>query len=104
VHGTVLKAFSVLALALASVCAGFFLLLATEKGEPLSLLFEAVSAFATVGLSAGITSSLTPAGKIVIIILMFTGRLGPLTLVSSIGAEKGGKARHRYPAAELPIG
>jgi trk system potassium uptake protein TrkH len=50
----------------------------------LEYLFEAVSAFGTVGLSMGKTASLNTVGKFVIIILMFVGRLGPLTLAFSI--------------------
>jgi trk system potassium uptake protein TrkH len=46
----------------------------------LGLIFEAVSAFGTVGLSAGVTPLLTPLGKLVIIALMFTGRVAPLAL------------------------
>ena len=46
------------------------------------LVFETVSAFATVGLSQGITSSLSIGSKIIIIITMFLGRLGPLTVLS----------------------
>jgi len=101
---TVLKAFSILSLGLTAVITGFFVLLITEKAPPLDILFETVSAFATVGLSTGITSSLTAAGKIVIILLMFIGRLGPLTIVASIGSESKSKILHRYPEAEISIG
>ncbi len=49
-----------------------------------AVLFEAVSAFATVGLSTGITAQLPPVGQLVLIGLMFLGRLGPITLVSAL--------------------
>ncbi|MBW1741296.1 MAG: hypothetical protein JRJ42_09225 [Deltaproteobacteria bacterium] len=55
-----------------------------SRGMFLEYLFEAVSAFGTVGLSMGKTSGLNPLGKLVIIVLMFVGRLGPLTLAFSI--------------------
>jgi len=56
----------------------------TESGMKFeALLFESVSAFATVGLSMGITPALTTAGKIIIITAMFIGRIGPLTLTLS---------------------
>lgn len=55
-----------------------------SRGMFLEYLFEAVSAFGTVGLSMGKTASLDTVGKFVIIILMFVGRLGPLTLAFSI--------------------
>ena len=48
------------------------------------LLFESISAFATVGLSTGITATLPPAGQIILIVLMFLGRLGPLTLGTAL--------------------
>ena len=49
----------------------------------IQLLFEVVSAFGTVGLSTGITPDLSVAGKLVIIIVMFTGRVGAFTLLST---------------------
>ena len=48
------------------------------------LFFETVSAFATVGLSTGITASLPPAGQVLLVLLMFVGRLGPVTLASAL--------------------
>jgi trk system potassium uptake protein TrkH len=57
---------------------------AHDRGEVLAHAFEAVSAFATVGLSLGATEKLSPAGKLVIIAVMFVGRLGPLTFVYAI--------------------
>lgn len=67
------------------------------------LLFEAFSAIGTVGLSTGITSSLSAVGRIVIIVLMFIGRLGPLTLLS-VFRPRIQKQRLQYPEAELPVG
>lgn len=59
---------------------GIFLLALTERQDYLKLVFEAASALGTVGLSMGVTGALTVAGKLVIIVLMFLGRVGPLTL------------------------
>lgn len=75
-------------LALATVMTGIACLMLTELGEPaaaatggwLGLSFEAVSAFGTVGLSTGVTGLLTVSGKLVIMTLMFAGRVGPLVL------------------------
>ena len=53
----------------------------------LHLAFEAVSALGTVGLSLGVTPELTPAGKVIIIVLMFVGRLGPLAFVYSLAQQ-----------------
>ncbi|MDX2026260.1 TrkH family potassium uptake protein [Microcella sp.] len=60
------------------------------------LLFESISAFATVGLSTGITASLPPAGQIILMVLMFLGRLGPLTLGTAL------VLRQRKVLYELP--
>ena len=60
---------------------GLFLLSIFENIDFIDLLFEVFSAFATVGLSAGVTPVLTAMGKIVIIILMYIGRIGPITMV-----------------------
>lgn len=62
-----------------TICLGTYLLLLTETGEMYAILFEAVSALGTVGLSTGLTGSLTALGKILIIFLMFLGRIGPLS-------------------------
>lgn len=61
------------------ICIGTYLLLLVEKKEAFDVLFEAVSALGTVGLSAGITSDLSTLGKLFIIALMFLGRIGPLS-------------------------
>jgi potassium uptake TrkH family protein len=55
------------------------------------LLFETVSAFGTVGLSTGITADLPAAGEVVIILLMFFGRLGPITLASALAIRERGR-------------
>jgi trk system potassium uptake protein TrkH len=64
---------------LAMLLLGIFLLEITETAEFEQNLFEAVSALGTVGLSTGITPSLTSLGKLIVIFLMFCGRVGPLT-------------------------
>ncbi len=58
-----------------------------------AIIFECVSAFATVGLSTGITSSLNSIGKIVIITLMYVGRIGPLTLILSVLSKNDEKSK-----------
>lgn len=58
---------------------GAYLLTLTEKGDFINIFFEAASALGTVGLSMGITATLTVLGKLVIILLMYIGRVGPLT-------------------------
>jgi len=72
-------------------------------GRFLTLAFEAISAFGTVGLSLGITPHLSFLGKILIIFLMFTGRLGPLTLIYALQARRVPVAIE-YPEEEVMIG
>jgi trk system potassium uptake protein TrkH len=69
-----------------------------HRGRVLVHAFEAVSAFATVGLSLGATEGLTPAGKLVVIVVMFVGRLGPLTFVYAL--LKRARAAAYTPAKE----
>ena len=84
----------------ASMCiAGFFLLLMTQDAPFDSLFFETVSAFATVGLSVGATSEVDSSGKLVLIALMYVGRVGPLTLILLLGSSASEPIR--YP--EEPV-
>jgi trk system potassium uptake protein TrkH len=86
------------------VSAGLIILSLTdaERGF-LHLAFETFSAFGTVGLSMGITPDLSPAGKLVIVVLMFIGRLGPLTLGLAL-AEAPPERRVEYPAEDVVVG
>ena len=82
---------------------GFFSLLILEpKKHFLDLLFEAVSAACTVGLSRGITGELQPASLFILMLLMFAGRLGPLTLAYLIATPK--KSRIKHPQTDIQIG
>ena len=97
------KALSVIILALMLIAVFGFILLLTEDGNPVHILFELVSAFGTVGLSAGITADLTVLGKVIIIITMFIGRIGPLTLALAIGQRRESIA-YEYPDEAVMIG
>jgi trk system potassium uptake protein TrkH len=68
--------------------------------QPIGLLFEVVSALGTVGLTTGITPALSVGGKIVVIALMFVGRLGPLTVAVAIARRQ---PRPAVRLAEEPI-
>ena len=68
----------------------------------LSIVFEVVSAYATVGLSRGITGSLTDASKIIVLITMFLGRVGMITFLMAI-IKKTNNTKYRYPTEDLLI-
>ena len=74
-----------------------------EKGTFMQVFFEACSACGTVGLSCGVTRSLSLFGKAVVIAAMFIGRLGPLTLLVALtlGLRP---ARYAYPSEEVVLG
>ncbi|MBC7725614.1 MAG: TrkH family potassium uptake protein [Burkholderiaceae bacterium] len=82
------------------VVATSVLMLITDIGMD-RVLFEVVSAFSTVGLSTGITAGLPPAGQIVLILLMFIGRLGPITFASAIALRER-RTTYEFPQ-ERPI-
>jgi len=67
-------------------------------------LFEVVSAFTTTGLSTGITADLSRAGKVLITLGMFVGRIGPLTLLLAMAERPGTPPAYRYPDGKVMIG
>ena len=101
---TVLRAFVLALGAGLTVFVALFLLTISEPDLPLrDLLFEAVSAFATVGLSLGITAELSSVGKSIIITLMFLGRVGLLTAALALVSENDARAL-KYPAEDVIVG
>ncbi len=84
-YDTIYKALTVMVSGLLIVLTVTILLTITEAGKDfLMILFEVTSAFATVGLSMGLTPELSPLGKVLIILTMFAGRVGPLTIAFAI--------------------
>ncbi len=97
------KATIVLLLGISIVLMSTYLLMVLEPDVPLAdALFEMVSAFATVGLSTGITSSLGVGAKLLSIIIMYVGRIGPLTVV--VLWHFGHGERAVYPEGNIAIG
>jgi trk system potassium uptake protein len=90
------QALAIALLGIAVVTLGTFVLLSLTHHSLDRVLFEAVSAFGTVGLSTGITAELPPVGHLVIVVLMFVGRIGPLTVASALAL------RERSRRFELP--
>jgi len=75
----------------------------TETGTFLDILFETVSAFGTVGLSTGVTPTLSKIGRVLITFTMFAGRVGPLTFAVAF-AEKERKGIYHYPTEDVMVG
>ena len=100
---TTFKALAVVCITALLIATGFMSLLILEPDQDfLDLLFETVSAACTVGLSRGVTSELQPASLLILMLLMFAGRLGPLTLAYFIATPK--KSRLKHPPSEIQVG
>jgi len=100
----VFRAFLIFVSGVAIVFCGVFALSLTESADFLDLLFETVSAFGTVGLSVGLTPSLSLPGKAIVMLLMFLGRVGPLTVAAAaVLAHRRGTAPG-YPEADISVG
>jgi trk system potassium uptake protein len=93
---TIRRSFAVAFIALAVVAVAVFALNNTESFGVMEESFEVFSAFGTVGLSMGITPHLSSAGKLIIMLVMFIGRVGPLTLLLALSMGQ------KEPKVELP--
>ncbi len=93
----------VLSAGLVVAAVAIFILLVTEGMELLPLVFEVFSALGTVGLSMGVTDQLSPLGEMLVAVLMFVGRLGPLTLAASLVGHMA-EPRIRFPRGRILIG
>ena len=102
-QNVIYKAFTVFFIAATLVIIVTMMMSISEKFSFLRILFEVVSAFGTVGLSTGITSSLTAHGKLWIIVTMFAGRLGPVTFALAL-ALRSRKSGIHYPEGKINIG
>ncbi len=98
-----LRALAITLLALFLVVIATMALVIIEDKEFMSILFEVVSAFGTVGLSTGITPKLSIAGKMIIPFVMFAGRVGPLTLATALAQRRRG-VPVSYPEERISIG
>lgn len=100
----VYKSFSLLIIGIMLVIAATMLLSITEYDETfISILYEATSAIGTAGLSTGVTQRLSGIGKVIIIIMMYIGRIGPFTLAFALTNNKK-KTGIRYPEGRILIG
>jgi len=95
------RAFLVISLSLSVIFLSSFILLLSEPGVSLrEVLFEVFSAFSTVGLSLGLTPKLSALGKVVVILTMYIGRIGPLTLLYAFSRPR---ARGRFEYVEESV-
>lgn len=101
----VVKSIAIFMISLAVVSVGILIMMRLEPDKSfLALFFEVISAFATAGLSLGITPYLTVLGKLSIAIMMFIGRVGPLTLVLAVGSKAVLPSEVEYPEGKILIG
>lgn len=104
VKSSVYKAMTVLILGIGVVVVGIMLLSVTEKNTVFEhIVYEVISAFGTVGLTEGLTQSLSSAGKIIISVIMYLGRLGPITVMLAFSNTRQ-KVNIQYPEDKLLIG
>ncbi|PIE22786.1 MAG: potassium transporter TrkH [Planctomycetota bacterium] len=101
-RSTVHKAIAVLGSSILVWVSVLLCLLLTQSLDARDLVFETTSALGTVGLSTGITSSLDELGKIIVLIAMFAGRVGPMTFLALLGTS-GPRSRIRRPEAHVPL-
>nr|WP_244176984.1 TrkH family potassium uptake protein [Streptomyces albus] len=97
------QALAIVLLGVGGVALATFNLLVITPYSLDRVLFEAISAFATVGLSTGITGELPPAGKVLLTVLMFVGRLGPLTVAGALALRDRAR-RYELPEERTIVG
>ncbi|MBR6745686.1 MAG: potassium transporter KtrB, partial [Clostridia bacterium] len=93
------------AVAFLTICfASTLLLIATANASALDAVYETVSATATVGLSRNLTATLNPFGKLIIIVTMYFGRVGPISIAVALGSQNESQNLISDPTEEISIG
>ena len=103
-EGTVKKAVAVAVTFIAICTASAILLMATSNVSAIDAVYETVSATATVGLSRNLTSTLNTFGKLIIILTMYFGRIGPISLAVALGSRKESQNIISEPTEDISIG
>jgi trk system potassium uptake protein TrkH len=98
----IMKVLAITVITLLIVMFGVFLLVISHDGEFLDVAFEAVSAICTVGVSRGLTTEFDTAGRLLLMLMMFIGKVGPLTLGFFLATTS--KPRVRYPSGQIYLG
>ena len=101
---TLMKSLAIVGMALGLVLVTSAVLLHTEGMDFLPTVFEAFSAFGTAGLSMGITGELSSLGRAMLVVTMFAGRIGPLTVFLAIAAQTHRPSSYRRPEEKIMIG
>lgn len=99
----IIKSLALVMISIMLVMGISFVLTITDSFAFIDVLYEVVSAYATVGVSRGITSNLSVFGRLLITLTMYIGRIGPLTMAFAFG-KKRSKSRIEYPDANISVG
>ncbi len=100
-HSTIRQALTVVLLAIAAISTGTMVILMSTDYALDVVLFESISAFATVGLSTGITPHLPPVAEVTLMMLMYVGRVGTITVASALAFRS--THRHYQLPEERPV-
>ena len=101
-ESTVTKCLAIMVVTTIILIVAMFSLMITQKAPFIEVMFETISAFATVGLTDGLTAHLNETGKIIMIIVMIIGRIGPLTLAYMVATPK--PSLLKYPEGNIFAG
>ena len=101
---TIIRALTLFFLAAGLVFFVTMYLCVTEDISVIRSAFEVVSAFATVGLTTGITPSLTSDGKFILVLVMLMGRVGVVTVAMALAMKKNSRTHYHHPAGKFTIG
>jgi len=97
------KALAVLALSSVLIVLGTLTIMISDGLALLPALFEITSAFGTTGLSLNVTPELSPFGKVFVAVIMFLGRVGPITFIVAMAARQRPMS-YKYPQEDIAIG
>lgn len=103
-HSYIKKGMAVILFSITGLFLSVISLCMVQQADFLDILYECTSAIATVGLSRNLTGSLNLLGKIVIIITMYAGRVGPISMALFFNTKKGKEHQVQYPAGKIRIG
>lgn len=103
-HSYIKKGMAVILFSMTGLFLSIVSLCMVQKADFLDIVYECTSAIATVGLSRNLTGSLNFAGKVVIILTMYAGRIGPISLALFFNARRGKAHQVQYPEGKIRIG